>query len=53
MAKPVLLVVMDGVGFSKTGLGDAVTLANTPTLDRLLRECPNTRLKAHGDSAYR
>ena len=50
MAKPVLLVVMDGVGFSKTGLGDAVTLANTPTLDRLLSECPNTRLKAHGDA---
>ncbi len=50
MAKPVLLVVMDGIGFSKTGLGDAVTLANTPTLDKLLKECPNTRLKAHGDA---
>ena len=50
MAKPVLLVVMDGIGFSKTGLGDAVTLANTPVLDRLLKECPNTRLKAHGDA---
>ena len=48
MAKPVLLVVMDGVGFSKTGLGDAVTEANTPTLDWLLANCPNTRLKAHG-----
>ncbi len=48
MSKPVLLVVMDGVGFSKTGLGDAVTLANTPTLDWLLANCPNTRLKAHG-----
>lgn len=46
--KPILLVVMDGVGFSKTGLGDAVTLANTPTLDWLLQNCPNTRLKAHG-----
>ena len=46
--KPVLLIVMDGVGFSRTGLGDAVTLANTPTLDRLLKECPNVRLKAHG-----
>lgn len=46
--KPVLLVVMDGVGFSKTGLGDAVTEANTPTLDWLLANCPNTRLKAHG-----
>ena len=46
--KPILLVVMDGVGFSKTGLGDAVTLANTPTLDWLLKNCPSTRLKAHG-----
>ena len=46
--KPVLLVVMDGVGISKTGLGDGVTLAHTPTLDRLRAECPNTQLKAHG-----
>ncbi|MGN0679844.1 MAG: hypothetical protein ACI4JS_09300, partial [Oscillospiraceae bacterium] len=36
MSKPILLVVMDGVGYSKTGLGDAVTEANTPTLDWLL-----------------
>lgn len=48
--KPILLVVMDGVGFSKTGLGDAVSLANTPTLDYLLKTYPNTRLKAHGDA---
>ena len=48
--KPILLVVMDGVGYSKTGLGDAVTLANTPTLDWMLKNCPNTRLKAHGDA---
>ncbi len=44
----VLLVVMDGVGISKTGLGDAVTAANTPTLDWLRENCPHTRLKAHG-----
>ena len=50
MDKKVLLVVMDGVGFSKTGLGDAVTAANTPTLDKLLATCPNTRLKAHGSA---
>lgn len=48
MKKKVLLVVMDGIGFSKTGIGDAVAQANTPTLDRLLAECPNTRLNAHG-----
>ena len=46
--KPVLLVVMDGVGFSKTGLGDGVTLAHTPTLDKLMATCPTTRLQAHG-----
>ena len=46
--KPILLVVMDGVGYSKTGIGDAVSEARTPTLDRLLASCPNTRLKAHG-----
>ena len=50
MKKPVLLVVMDGVGFSKTGLGDAVTLANTPTLDHLLANYPNVKLKAHGSA---
>lgn len=48
MAKPIVLIVMDGVGFSKTGLGDAVGLANTPTLDKLLKERPYTKLKAHG-----
>lgn len=46
--KPVVLVVMDGVGYSVTGLGDAVSEANTPTLDKLLKTCPNTSLKAHG-----
>lgn len=46
--KPVVLVVMDGIGFSVTGIGDAVAEANTPTLDRLLKEYPNTSLKAHG-----
>ncbi len=39
---------MDGIGQSKTGLGDAVTLANTPTLDKLLSTCPHTYIKAHG-----
>ena len=48
MKKPVLLVVMDGVGFSITGLGDAVTLANTPNLDLFLATYPNLKLKAHG-----
>ncbi|MCL2086832.1 MAG: 2,3-bisphosphoglycerate-independent phosphoglycerate mutase [Oscillospiraceae bacterium] len=48
MSKKILLVVMDGIGFSQTGLGDAVSLANTPTLDRLMKECQVKKLKAHG-----
>lgn len=47
---PIVLVVMDGVGFSQSGLGDAVSQANTPVLDMLLKEYPNTSLKAHGDA---
>ena len=46
--KNIVLVVMDGIGKSKTGLGDAVTLANTPVLDKLLATCPHTYIKAHG-----
>lgn len=48
MEKKVVLVVMDGVGKSTTGLGDAVTMANTPVLDKLREECPCTYIKAHG-----
>ncbi|MCL1865802.1 MAG: 2,3-bisphosphoglycerate-independent phosphoglycerate mutase [Oscillospiraceae bacterium] len=50
MKKSILLVVMDGIGFSTSGIGDAVTMANTPTLDRFLSEYPNVRLKAHGSA---
>ncbi len=48
MNKPVVLVVMDGVGLGDGGPGDAVKLAHTPNLDGLLASCPNTALKAHG-----
>ena len=48
MKKPIVLVIMDGVGKGDGGSGDAVVVAKTPTLDQLLKECPNTYLKAHG-----
>ena len=48
MEKPIVLVVMDGVGKGDGGSGDAVAVAKTPTLDRLLATCPHTYLKAHG-----
>ena len=48
MEKPIVLVIMDGVGKGDGGSGDAVVVANTPTLDNLLATCPHTYLKAHG-----
>ena len=48
MEKPIVLVVMDGVGKGDGGSGDAVVVAKTPTLDHLLATCPHTYLKAHG-----
>ena len=48
MEKPIVLVIMDGVGKGDGGSGDAVVVAKTPTLDRLLNTCPHTYLKAHG-----
>ena len=50
MEKPIVLVIMDGVGKGDGGSGDAVAQANTPTLDRLLATCPHTYLKAHGSA---
>ncbi|MBK7980648.1 MAG: 2,3-bisphosphoglycerate-independent phosphoglycerate mutase [Ignavibacteriae bacterium] len=44
----VLLVVMDGVGFGKQDESDAVYLAKTPNLDKLLTLPNQVRLKAHG-----
>jgi 2,3-bisphosphoglycerate-independent phosphoglycerate mutase len=45
---PLVLVIMDGVGYGKYEQGDAVRSALTPTLDALTAECPHTRLQAHG-----
>lgn len=46
--RPVVLVVMDGVGLSDNTLGNAVKMAYTPHLDKLWKECPHTELRAHG-----
>ena len=51
MKKPIVLVIMDGVGKGDGGSGDAVKVAATPTLDHLLATCPHTYLKAHGNEA--
>src|SRR5687767_6292436 len=45
---PVVVVVMDGVGYGRGDESDAVFLARKPNLDLLHASYPNTRLKAHG-----
>ena len=45
---PVVLVIMDGVGFGKYTDGDAVASAMTKSLDGLYKDYPWTKLKAHG-----
>lgn len=50
MKKPVVLVVMDGVGETPTELGNMVLKATTPTLDALKAEQPFQVIKAHGSA---
>ncbi|MBN1300635.1 MAG: 2,3-bisphosphoglycerate-independent phosphoglycerate mutase [Melioribacteraceae bacterium] len=45
---PLLFVVMDGIAFGRKDESDAVYLAETPTLDKLLNTPLVTKLKAHG-----
>jgi 2,3-bisphosphoglycerate-independent phosphoglycerate mutase len=45
--RPLVLVVMDGIGVGHGDAFDAVALANTPNLDRLAAESGRT-LRAHG-----
>lgn len=42
--RPVVLVVMDGIGIREDKTNNAVALANKPTLDKLWKECPHTQL---------
>jgi len=45
---PLVLCIMDGVGFGKYDDGDAVKASHTEYLDDALKSWPGTRLKAHG-----
>jgi 2,3-bisphosphoglycerate-independent phosphoglycerate mutase len=45
---PVVLVIMDGVGYGKYADGDAVKASRMANLDWLTANCPHTQLKAHG-----
>ncbi|MDR1398409.1 MAG: 2,3-bisphosphoglycerate-independent phosphoglycerate mutase [Treponema sp.] len=45
---PLLLVIMDGVGYGKYREGDAVVDSKMDHLNALTAKSPHTRLKAHG-----
>jgi 2,3-bisphosphoglycerate-independent phosphoglycerate mutase len=50
MKKPVVLCILDGVGIGKKNNTNALFLANTPTIDYLLKNYPNSRLKCSGEA---
>ncbi|MGL5346024.1 MAG: 2,3-bisphosphoglycerate-independent phosphoglycerate mutase [Peptostreptococcaceae bacterium] len=48
MKKPIALIIMDGFGESKITEGNAVINANTPNIDKMIAEYPNTLIAASG-----
>ncbi len=46
--RPILTIVMDGVGYTRRTAGNAVYAADTPTLDMLNEKYPRFLLQAHG-----
>jgi len=48
MKKPVVLIVMDGIGYTDNSYGNAVNNAYTPTLDELEKTASFITIKAHG-----
>ena len=46
--KPLVLIILDGWGYSPRTEANAIALARKPTYDRLLREYPNTLIHTSG-----
>ncbi len=49
MKKPTTLIIMDGFGLAPDGPENAIFTAETPVLDKLFANCPNTYLQASGE----
>ena len=45
---PLVLIVLDGFGYSPRREGNAIALANTPHFDEWYRTYPHTRIDASG-----
>ncbi len=48
--KPVVLIILDGFGYSETRDHNAIALARTPTWTRLWSTCPHTLLDCSGEA---
>ncbi|HYL14291.1 MAG TPA: 2,3-bisphosphoglycerate-independent phosphoglycerate mutase [Terriglobales bacterium] len=46
--KPLVLIILDGWGYSPKTEANAIALARKPTYDRLVREYPNTLIHTNG-----
>ena len=46
--KPTVLLILDGYGLNDKKEGNAVALANTPVMDKLMAECPFVKGQASG-----
>src|SRR6201981_3206248 len=46
--KPLVLIILDGWGYSPKTEANAIAMARKPTYDRLLREYPNTLIHTSG-----
>ena len=46
--KPVVLMVLDGYGISEKTEGNAIAMAKTPVMDKLMSECPFVQGSASG-----
>ena len=49
--KPVVLTILDGWGIGPSDVANAPALADTPTMDRLMADCPHATLITHGPDA--
>jgi|TARA_B100001971_G_C18249570_1_gene577091 2,3-bisphosphoglycerate-independent phosphoglycerate mutase len=50
MKKPVVYIILDGLGLAPPGKGNAVSLAKTPNMDKLWKTYPHTKIGAGGES---
>ncbi len=48
MKKPLVLMILDGFGYSPETEGNAIAAAKTPNIDRITASCPHTLIGASG-----